>query len=392
MLHIHHAEDDRSPSKSYADACWQANPRLSPDWWREALGYTVGKLALDWRQQVFQPEHLATGCNLVLMTPETCDAARRTVAAQTPPGAVAEILVTGQPLTFAAPLPPILLWAPQGATQAERLETLIQLERMVKSGQIEAYGLSFGSLPTPPLHVWLEDAAIAAETAYGRRKRPALRVLHAPLDLTDLSLLTSPATLHKTEPVTTLELASRLGLVVIASPVLQPAQTQPAPEALAALTAMAEQEHALNQALNGWPQAHGQPLFSVLAHLAAGHTPWGSVSQWYNWQNHLLPELLEQWRNIHHPAVPAYLNALKNIQAYGAGLAASAEANRRTQLLEDFRPRLPGSHQHLDAQQQNLAILAAIPGVTAVASAVPLAPEKLRNLPDIADIGAVLLA
>lgn len=389
MLQIHHAEDGPTPTKAYADACWQANPRLSPDWWREAHGYTLGRMALDWRNDIHQTAHLATGSNLILTSPATHAQALATVAATLPnPAAAVTCLVT--PGLPAQPGATYVLWQPTTNPEDAQLQ-LTHLENLARSGAIEAYGLSLATLPQPALGAWLEAATSAAEAAWGRKKRPALRLLHLPLCLTNLTALTEPTETHKDEPVSLLELAARLGLTVIASPQVWPEAAQPPLEALQALTAAAHAEHALNTALGGWPHAEDQPLFSLLAHLSAGQAPWPTPRHWHNWNVHLRPQLEDVWHNLYPDESRAYLAALHALLPYGETLARAAAQPLFAHLLATLQPRLPQPWQALLAPEAALAMLTSIPGVTSVAVAAPCHAAVLRTVPNIPDIGAVLL-
>lgn len=398
MLHIHHAEDDsRSPSKIYADACWAANPRLSPTWWSEALGHTVGKLALDWRTRVHQPHYLATGCNLVLASPQTWPQTCTELAAAPAPQSFVTILVTPHPgVPNALPSPHFLVWQPQSGPDASQSE-LQALEGLVKSGEIEAYGLQLADSIAHPLHLWLDAAAEAANTVYGRRKRPALRLLMAGLDLLDLTLLTAPVTQHKTESVSTLELAARLALPVIITTSLLPdeAAATPPAAALQVLTDVAQAENALNQALGGWPQQNGQQLFSVLAHLAQGQAPWPTPALWHAWQAHLWPQLQTQWNTLANPAsrslISHYLLTLGAVQPYGEVLAVAAAQPLLLHFLAGIASRLPQSWQGADSLALATGLLASMPGVTSLALATSFNPAPLQQLGTLPDLGKLLL-
>lgn len=389
MLQIHHAETDTSPSKTYADTCWQTNPRLSPDWWREALGHTVGRLALDWRTHIHQPHHLASGSNLILTSPATHAQALHVIADVLPnPAAAVTCLVT--PALPSQPQATFVLWQPS-LSPDDALPHLTQLETLVRSGTIEAYGLSVATLPQPSLGAWLQAAATAAEAAWGRKKRPALRLLHLPLCLTNLAALTEITESNKDEPVSTLELAARLGLVVIASPQVWPDDAQPPLAALQALTAAAQAEHALNQALGGWPHAEDQPVFNILAHLSKGQAPWSTPARWHNWLTHLYPSLVSLWSGQYPDQSQAYLAALHTLLPFGEALARSAAQPYWQHILATLVPRLAPQWQALPPAGAALAILSSVPAVTSLALASPYDAATLRTLPNIADIGAILL-
>lgn len=397
MLQIHHADDaatdPRSPSKLYADACWAANPRLSPDWWREAQGHTFGKLALDWRTAISQPEHLLTGCNLILASPATWPAVTATLAASPAAEAFVTILVTPDATTIPTPAPTFLLWQPAASTTPQQRQTaLIQLETHVRNGTVEAYGLALDDLATHPLHHWLEDAAEAANTVWSRRKRPALRLLLTPMDMLDLTLLTAPLAKHKAEAVSTLELAARLDLTTIITAPALPTDADLPPEALAALTQAAGAEHHLNQILGGWPQLHGQPLFSLLSPLSQGYTPWATPGHAHAWQTRLWPQLRQQWQAlatpVTQPNITEYLNQLEKLQIYIPALALAAVQPLLQHALQRLAGHFPPLWLETDDFTRNLAFLTSIPGVTALALASPFQPLSLQQRPNLPDIGA----
>lgn len=395
MLHIHHDDDAQHPSKAYADACWAANLSLSPDWWREALGYTVGKLALDWRTAISQPEHLATGSNLILVSVATWPEVSALLAATPSPHAYMVVLITSTLDALPANLPAFVIWQPTSPTPENRQQALVQLEDLAKTGQIEAYGISMPDPVTHPLHLWLEDAAIAANTVWARRKRPALRLIHGNLDLLDLSLLTEPATLHKTETVSTLELAARLSLTLLITASALPLEAAPTTEALDHLTQIATIEHEINQRLNGWPSINGQPLFSVLSHLAQGLTPWPNLVIWQSWQAHVWPQLQTQWGELSKQGntllIKEYLQILQAFLPYGPSLAAAASAPLAAEIIQKLAPHFPSIWKDTGPATQTYALLTSIPAVTAICLANPFNPQPLHQRPNLADVGAILL-
>ncbi len=390
MLQIHHAAEGPSPSKAYADACWQANPRISPDWWREAHGYTLGRIAHDWRHAVPANTNLTTGSNLVLASPSTLQQALKAVVRLSQPQAAPVALVTPDAMATATGVT-FTLWNPQDTTPANAHASLVHLEEQARSGAIDLYGLSFDALPQPSLTEWLQAAAAAAEHVWGRKKRPALRMLHVPLCLTNLAALTVQNEVHKSEPVSVLELAARLGFAVITTPQVMPDAPEPSAAALAALTAAAHAEHALNQAIGGWPHADGRQMFSLLAHLAAGLAPWPTPGHWFNWQAHVLPQMVHVWTTMNPQEAEGYLAALENLRPYGESLAAAAAKPVLGHILDVVTPRLVQPWQGLNAPERTLAILTSIPAVTAVAVASGCNIKALQTVADIPDIGAVLL-
>ena len=399
MLHIEHDTDPRPATKQYADGLWAANPRLSPDWWRELQGHTVGKLALDWRTTCHQPDYLNQGCNLVLVSPATAAQAAQHIQAAATPAAIVTIIQGDDLTVLAQSAATFALWQqPANLAEHQRHSGLQQLEDAVRQGHIQAYGVVLGPACTHPLHLWLNAAAEAAQTVYGRRKRPALRLLGAQQDLLHLDLFTHPSTLHHAEAVSALELASRLGLSTLLLPLSLP-QVPPATPpaaALQALTAAAQAEASLNQALGGWPQTQGQPLFSLLAALGQGQPPWPTPWVWQAWQAHVWPTLLQQWQALAlagpaDTARSSYITALENLLPHAAALAEAAAQPLQSQMLASLTPRLPMLWQTQPPQAQALAILSGLAGADCIAVARPFALESFRLQPGLPDAAALLL-
>lgn len=402
MLRIEHSEtphvvgdsDPRSATKRYADALWQANPRISPDWWREAHGHTLGKVALDARDEGKVAEALAAGCNLVVATPQSWPSFHAEVSLLPEAAACISLLLVPD-ATLPEVLPTCAVWSPSSLPDAAvRGQVLQGLEQAVQGGRIEAYGLHLHQATLQPLHVWLQEAAAAAHAAWGRKKRPALRWLVVEQDLFNLAHVTHPTTLHHDEAVSTLELASRLGLAVVVLPQVLPSSPEPPAAALAALTAAAEAEAILHQSLGGWPQVQGQALFSLLAALGQGQAPWPDPYVWQAWQVQVWPHLQTIWRQVAEqgPAaeVEAYLAACRNLVPHGASLALAAAQPLLADMLDQLEQGLPAATQGQAPLGRLLTVLTALPAVTAVAVPVlpPLAP--LREAPGVPDVAAVL--
>lgn len=382
MLHIIHAEETSSPSQTYAHRLWRENPSITPTWWREMLGHTVSKIALDWRTSASSPSLLEQGINVVLTTPATYAQAAKHLSHTNLPAAMLHLCLSPQPV----PQPGTLtLWHPPlELTDAEALAALTELERASTT-----YGLYDPLLSSPstrrPLHRWLEIAAQAAEAAHGRRKRPALHLLMLDLDLINLSPITVTNTLHKNEPVSALELASRLGLAVIAPPPTPAETSPPAAAALRALTAMAEAEKSLQQHLGGWPAMENRPLFSVLAHLAQGLAPWPTVAHWLIWQSHVWP-LMENFLTL-NPAAASQnlLAAARNLMPHGPALADFSARQAQANRLAQLSGQLPAGWNPLSpAWRQNL-LLSSIPGLAVLAVTPPDTLQDIQKIEDFPD-------
>lgn len=404
MLRIHHdlndtpdesTPDTRGPSKQYADACWQADPRLSPDWWHEGLGRTFGKLALDWRANLHQQDYLDGGCNMVLVSPRTWAQAQVVIGQSPHAGACIPLLVTSQVTPLPTHLPPFVVWQPGSSTTfAQRRHALHTLETLVYQRKIEGYGLLLDTTDPHPLHTWLEEAGLVATTVWERRKRPALQIIMVEQDLLDLSLFTTKTTRHRDEPVSPLELAARLNLTTILLPSALPNASTLPQEALAALTLAAEEENTLNRFLGGWPQIGGQPLFSLLAHVSRGRAPWPTPAIWRNWRIHVWPQLQSTWQHLLSPAnrphIQRYLQHLEALERYGEALSSHAAQPLLEDGLNYMLPRMPEAWRHENNLTRALGVLSSLPGVGAVAVSVPFLLQPLRHLPNLPDVGRLL--
>ncbi len=402
MLRIEHTDtpsstsspDPRSPSKLYADRLWQAHPRVSPDWWREALGHTVGKLALDWRHAVTSPTPLAEGCNLVVASPATWTETCTHLASQPSPEGYVSLLILPD-ATLPETAPSFAIWGPENLPDATtRQYVLVGLETAVQQGRIEAYGVHLSAGGSLPLHQWLEEATTAATTVWGRKKRAALRWVGVEQDLLNLSHVTHPTTRHREEEVSTLELASRLGLAVLVLPQVLPAAAEPSQAALEALVEVAQTESELNQALNGWPHTQGQPLFSVLASLGQGYTPWPTPYVWQAWRTQVWPQVEATWRTLaaqrDDALMAAYLTALERLLPHGEALSHAAAQPVLAHIVASLRPQVPQVWQNEADTTLILGVLTALPAVTAVAVTTMSALAPLRDAPGLPDVAHVL--
>ena len=405
MLTFQSAED-ASPTNTYADACWRDDPRISPDYWRELLGHTVGKLALDWRTSVAAERALALGTNLVLTAPATHARAAEAIAAQLNPiQAAVTICFTTTPAVLPQPAPTYVVWQIENApTEEEAIAAFTTLETLTAQGAIAGYGLAdSGQSETQPaiaLHQWLAWAEAAAQSAHGRRKRPALQVLAVEMDLLKLNALTPPVTQHKGENVSALEFAARLGWAVIALPLALPDSGTPSPQALQAFVHTAQVEHQLNQQLNGWPMMNGQPLFNVLQHLGQGTTPWLTPHHWQAWRRHVWPTIRQHWQQLQMglpdalcQAIVNYCHQLEALQQYGPALSEAAAQQAVSRVLAEISPHFPVTWRMARPRSQVLGLLASLPAVTAVAAAPEVALNSLNDLQtqaDFPDVGAIL--
>jgi hypothetical protein len=367
-----------APSRAYAEAAWAANPALAPNWWRENLGETHSKFAYDGRMIAAAPRVLGQGVNLLLATPATRPA-------QLPAGVVV-VLATANTQAVAD----YLLLPLMGLDEPALIAAFQELESRVAHGTLQAYGVVADDLGTPtpgwPLHRLLGLAATAAESTWGRKKRPSLRIVLAPLDMLEWGLLFTSNTQHKTEAVSALELAARLSLMVLVQPHAVP-ETVADTAALQALTKVAEAEVALHHTLQGqWPHVAGQPVFSVLKLLESGQPPWPT------------PAVAQQWQQIIWPSLQAALHALpaatplqaawSELYPYVREIAHAAAAPLVQRALQQLP--WPAPWAELPPTLQQLALLASVPGVGAVVVPPNTDLASLHALPDLPDIGALL--
>lgn len=385
MLHIIGPEEELSPTRAYACQAWKENPHIVPSWWREMLGHTVSKIALDAREHPPRQNLPGQGVNLVLTTPATHAEVAEILRQTGNPQACVSICFTPQPL--AAPETTFVLWeAPPETTDAEALATLTGLE---KTGQ--PYGLFDPSLTHPatgrPLHRWLELAAEAAMAAHGRRKRPGLRLLAVEIDLLNLAAITVTNTRHKEETVSALELAARLNLAVIGLPLTTPVKAPPPPEALQALMELAAAEQTLHQTLGGWPVVEDKPLFSVLAQMTQGVPPWPTPHHWKHWERHLWP-LMERFLAAQaSPQAGDLRQRGQNMGAWGHLLANFAARKALESRLASLAEHVPTSLAEMSAQTRQTVILSTIPGLAALACPPNASIQDIQKERDFPDLG-----
>lgn len=386
---------ESSPTQIYAHQCWQTNPQISPDYWHEAQGHTLSRIALNWQTAVTQPELLTQSVNLILCTSATLAATQHAIATSGHPPAsfvIACLIPLPNLPTFTlpsltSPLIPILYLTESNPKNTPTYLNLAleTLEEMVKKGHIDAYGIADSNIINPnppiPLHQWLEMAAISAQKIWSRPKRPSLRWMVAPLDLLNLNLLTSKNTQHKQELVTPLELAARLHLAVIGVPQTMPEAPSPSPTALHALTKFAQAEQKLNHDLGGWPTIQNQPLFSVLAHLAQGQTPWPTPTHWQHWQTETLPFLIN-YLNINHPTLsPSLTAAAQALLPHGPSLVNAAAQPLLATVINQLSLNFPISWAGQGAATQAAMLLTSLPALTALALTPLINLNPLQKLP-----------
>jgi hypothetical protein len=339
---------DADATKQHVNECWRQHPRLNPAAFRESLGFTAGKLWLDLRAYVPRDDILLTawhhGINAWLLSPRTL------TSLHLPEPIRRDTLVLAlESKTTDAPSQPVDILFHH--SDNPDITSVIQLEQLARQNHITAYGITTHT--ALPLHEWLATAEAAAQKIHGRRKRPALRALMAPLNLTQTDVLHQPTSLHHDEHISPLEYAARLGWAVVAThatelqradgqfiPLTEP--TAPPPAALAALEAATHAEQQLHHTLGGWPTVNGQPLFSLLAILGQGETPFLSPAHGRAWATQVLPSTLLAWHKVGRPeATPyivAYVDRLQRLAFHAAELGRAAAGAATARLLQ----ALPG--------------------------------------------------
>jgi hypothetical protein len=327
-------------TKQHINDCWRQHPRLNPAAFRESLGFTAGKLWLDLRAYVPRGDLLLTawqhGINAWLFSPRTL------ASLHLPPKIARDTLVLAlESDTVEAPPQPLDLFFWRGNNPD--ITALTQLEHLARQGHIAHYGIA--TQATLPLHEWLSIAEAATQKIHGRRKRPGLRALMAPLNFTATAQLHRPTCLHHKEHISPLEYAARLGWAVVAThttelhradgqsiPLTEP--TVPKAEALAALESAAGTEQKLHHALGGWPTVNGQPLFSLLAILGRGETPFLSPTHGLAWATQALPPTLLAWHRLNRPAAAPYMESLQRLAFHAAALGHAAAGAATARLLQ----------------------------------------------------------
>jgi hypothetical protein len=327
-------------TKQHINNCWRQHPRLNPAAFRESLGFTAGKLWLDLRTSLPRDDLLLVawqrGINAWLCSP-------RTLAALNLPQAITRdtLVLALESDTVETPPQPLDLFFWRNTTPD--IEPLTQLEHLTKQGHIAAYGIAAPA--ALPLHDWLNVAEAAAQKIHGRRKRPGLRALIAPLNFTQTGILHRPTCAHHGEPISPLEYAARLGWAVVATHATDLRRTDgqfipltpPAPPtlpALAALEAAVGAEQKLHQTLSGWPTVNGQPMFSLLAILGQGESPFLSPAHGLAWATQALPPTLLAWHKLNRPEATPYINSLQRLAFHAAALGGAAAAAATARLLQ----------------------------------------------------------
>ena len=305
--------------------------------------------------------------------------------------------------------------AQTGGERTEELEKLYYgriekafefLEQMVQEGKIAFYGVSsntFGVERQQGDHTNLarvfEAAQNAAQKAWGRKKRPMFRMIELPINIMELGALknvnTTAHIVDGTEEVSTLELASRMNLAVLANRPLNAfpmsggifrlsdsynREESDLPELDLIFDEIKATETALNKVLNGWPSVDEQSMFSFTAHgedlleqvtnsVQLDHMDMVFLTPHIAMMQHVLFEISAERPELKEP-----LDMISENFAKQAGqLLKALRKDMRQKDAENIQPlelevRDRVAEEWKDAPLQQLAMnaIASIPGVTTV--------------------------
>lgn len=280
------------------------------------------------------------------------------------------------------------------------------LEKMVQEGKISFYGISsntFGVDKEQGDHTNLakvfEVAQSAAQKAWGRKKRPAFRAVEMPLNILELGSLknvnTSAKVIDGEEYVSTLELASRMNLSVIANRPLNAfplsggiyrlsdsynREESDVNEFKSTFKQLKETEEVLNKVLNGWPSVDDQSLFSFTAHgedlleqitnsVQLDHMDMVFLTPHLAMMQHVLYEI-----SLERPELKESLDMIsENFMGQGQSLLKALRKDIRKKDFENIKPlelelrdRVPETWKDAPMQQLALNTVTSIPGVTTV--------------------------
>lgn len=280
------------------------------------------------------------------------------------------------------------------------------LEKMVIEGKIAFYGISsntFGVDKEQGDHTDLarvfEAAQKAAQTAHGRKKRTMFRIIEMPVNVLELGALKNINTTAKTfegeEKVTTLELASRMNLSVLAN---RPLNAFPISGGIYRLSDsynteektlrsmqdifddLKNTETALNKVLGGWPSVNEQSMFSFTAHgedlleqvtnsVQLDHMDMVFLTPHIAMMNHVLTELTQE-----RPELKDSISMIaQSFTSQSQELLKALRKDIRKKDAENVKPlelemrdRVPENWKDAPLQQLAINAIASIPGVTCV--------------------------
>lgn len=283
------------------------------------------------------------------------------------------------------------------------------LEGLCQQGKIQYYGVSSNTLVETAEHphfvdlARLNDAAqAAAQAAWGRRKRPLFRVVQLPYNLIEVGALLHTNTHAKTfdgaEPTTTLELASRMHLSVLANRPLNAFSPSGRAFRLADGATMPNLERAtagLKEVEKDLPPSD-LPRLSALAPKLAEKMQ-GSLHFDHLKMTVLTPLLLQTLHTANLPQAKAgaFFEAYQSVvQALREG-ARLVDATHTKALADHLRHKLPQGKK-LPLQQVALNVVTSTPSITAALCGLRdphYVADAIATLQagDFADVGHILL-
>lgn len=285
-------------------------------------------------------------------------------------------------------------------------KAFVFLEEKVKEGIIGCYGISsntFGVEKEQGDHTDLalvfKAAGNAATKAWGRKKRPAFRCVELPFNLFELGPLktanTTAQIIDGEEEVSTLELASRMNLSVLANRPLNAfpfsggiyrlssgycSDENEVPTFEKALEDIKKTEDVLNKLLNGWPSIDEQPIFSFTAHsedlleqvgnsIQLDHMSTMFFTPHIAMMNHVIDEIIQEQADI----AESLQLVKENFTLQASVLLESLRKEMRgkdaenTKILDlELRDRVSENWQDAPLQQIAINSIASVPGVTSV--------------------------
>jgi hypothetical protein len=393
MVLVNFSEQNMHPTQAFADLAWRANPKLSPSAYRNVLGLTVSKVAVDCSKPAADiAADIQAGLNMLVLQP--ADAPRVAKALKLWGGDRAGLVlglamdVWDEPV-FHKTIKDFdgleTVWLPK-----LNLAAAMVLEQAIKEGQLLTYGVR-GTAHLPTALSLAEDAA---KQVWGRVKRSGLRALMVPIGIGNMDAVLEPCITHKTEQVSAVEYAARMGWLVVANHVRYVFFSQqtldaaakpikPARQAMALMHRLAEAEQA---AQKKWPHRGGSPVFAITPFLLEGELPWPHLPAANLWRTQIWPQLQKDLA-VHPDVLQAWQKLLPYIDTIAAVQAAKDTADLQISLCVNIKGWSDASALSILA-----GMVGSVPGVASVWETALSTPEALAVMtrPDVVDVGRYL--
>ncbi len=409
-------------TKAYADHCWKKNPEISPNSWRIIEGITVGKVGF-FHTLPLNSKHLEhlmhtafqKGVNLfvvsnmasqlilgkLLQEKKILREQIMLVAILDAKNLEDDLQLTKNRLNVekidVALINADIQHNELYATQEDINQAFILLESAVQNNSISFYGLASERLilsnkekdflDLSLIHKWARNAA---EKVWGRKKRPLFRVLSLPFNLLEPNAVrlinTSAKVINaENEAVSTLELASRMHLSVLAMRPLAAAvkkdfyrltqavseQEENLPMALNKVSTF---EHELRSILNGWPATEEGPLFSFteygkkLLHQVSGRVMYAhfvegiAKPQWRMVLEKIIA--LGKENKLILPIATSYEKASNKFFDNFATYVSRKDSLRNQTLENELMQRIPSEWSKAPLQEIALNAVTSMPSIT----------------------------